>query len=194
MNSMIKLAFVVVLIISLHGCVQPQQSDEWRDSYNNGLALSASGNYPAAIEQFSYSIDKSPNSTDPYVSRAEAYLMLNQYDKALSDYSTVIEKTGATSTTYYLTHSLRGDVLVKKGLYQRAVDDYGVAISGMPYLPQVYESRGDAYKTIGNVDKALDDYRASLSLYGKTTPDGRFFALTPEIKQRIKQKIKSLSG
>lgn len=64
-------------------------------------------NYTEAIASFTEAIKLDPNNIQAYMGRAEAYLALGEYDKALEDYQFVCEKRRRCPTPVHFLISVR---------------------------------------------------------------------------------------
>lgn len=97
--------------------------------------------------------------TDAYASRGFMYFQKKEYDKALSDYSKLIE---IKPTSY--VYEDRGDVFVKKGNPVKAVEDYTESIRRNPKNGRVYVSRALQYSKQNSFDAALIDCNMAILL------------------------------
>ena len=60
-------------------------------AYNNrGIAWSRQGEINRAINDFTKTIELNPDAAEAYISRANAYLILMQNKKAITDFNTLI--------------------------------------------------------------------------------------------------------
>ncbi|MEY2616216.1 MAG: hypothetical protein QOH78_1989, partial [Verrucomicrobiota bacterium] len=59
---------------------------------------------------------------------------------------------------YSLAYLNRGVSYFHLGAYDRAIDDYTVAIQRQPRNAEAYYNRGLAYKNQGKPDRAKDDF------------------------------------
>jgi tetratricopeptide (TPR) repeat protein len=97
--------------------------------------------------------------TDAYASRGFMYFQKKEYDKAISDYSKLIE----IRPTSYIYED-RGDVYVKKGDPVKAVEDYTESIRRNPKNGRVYVSRALQYSKLNIFDAALIDCNMAILL------------------------------
>jgi tetratricopeptide (TPR) repeat protein len=100
----------------------------------------------------------------PYFNRAQIYFRNGDYDRAIQDFSAIIQQHPYSEKVF----NERGLSYAKKGEYDRAIADYTKAIrlNREPVGP--YINRGSAYEKKGELDKALADFREALS-HGSTT-------------------------
>jgi tetratricopeptide (TPR) repeat protein len=117
------------------------------------------GQYQRAIEDYSQAIRLDPNLGRAYRYRAGVYEDLGQYHRAIEDYSQAIRLFPVPFS--YLS---RGHSNYYLGQYQRAVEDYTQAIRLDPNDDFAYSFRGTAYKKLGKVERACNDWRKACDL------------------------------
>jgi tetratricopeptide (TPR) repeat protein len=83
----------------------------------------------------------------------------NNLDKAIELYSLLI----AISPSHYL-YNHRGLVRFSLSQYDKALNDFNVAIEIQPKDTRVYTNRGLTYRMLKEETKALDDFNKSLEL------------------------------
>lgn len=152
--------------------------------YYRGLAYAKTGQYDKAISDFSkcieivqnrpasysYTFKTSPGQTitpkyfsspSPYYMRGYIYLMRKEYDKALPDINKAIDlhhpnRAGA--------HNARALIWHGKCQYDKAISDSTKAIEIDPKLAMAYVTRGNAFKKIGQIEKACADWKKACAL------------------------------
>lgn len=121
-----------------------------------GTVHSYKSNYDSAIPDFTRAIELLPTSPDPYLQRGLAYLYMSQYDLAIADLSKVIELQPTWQDAYHK----RGLAYAGKADYATAILDYTQAIELSPdNADYFYFDRAEAYRLLGEKDKAIADYR-----------------------------------
>jgi tetratricopeptide (TPR) repeat protein len=136
--------------------------------YNHGLRSSLAYK---RIAYFTKALQLNPNLVDAYEKRATHYYFQEKLDKAIQDYTRVIELKPDSVNAYLL----RGLACLKKGhgegliaeinrlalrftglgepedskALERAIDDFGCAIELDPRLAAAYSYRAEAYRLIG---------------------------------------------
>lgn len=98
-----------------------------------------------------------------YFLRGDSWDEIDEYDKAISDYSNAIELAPFDAKFY----SHRGISWNNKGEYDNAIADYNKVIELNPNYIDVYYNRGISFKNKGESEKAIEDYKKYLEL----TPD-----------------------
>lgn len=80
MKQMIERLVVVFLLISLCAC--GQKSTAWQEQYDFGVRYLSDGNYEEAIIVFTAAIEIDPKRPEAYISLADAYIGIGDYDEA----------------------------------------------------------------------------------------------------------------
>jgi tetratricopeptide (TPR) repeat protein len=95
-----------------------------------------------------------------YSNRGSAYLMIDEIDRAISDFDRAIQLEPDNAIRYYN----RGIAFSRKHQVQKAIDDYSRAIQLGPDLAPAYSNRAHEFELAGERDKAIADYRKALLL------------------------------
>ncbi len=103
---------------------------------------------------------KLSNAVGIYEIRAAAYANSRQYDKAVTDFSTVITRQPTNALAYNNRAIAYGGL--KK--YELAIADLSTAIKLSPNQAEFYESRGTEYDEIGNCQSAVADFDHALTM------------------------------
>jgi tetratricopeptide (TPR) repeat protein len=126
---------------------------------NRGAMYAAKREYDRAIADYSEAIRLDPNYAVAHRNRAFSYSRKGDYDAALADYSEVIR----LSPTYEAIID-RGLTFEHKRDYKSAIADFTAAILLEPSRANGLYWRAEAYNEMGEIDKALADYRAIVKL------------------------------
>ena len=138
-------------------------------------------NYTEAIASFTEAIKLDPNNIQAYMGRAEAYVALGEYDKALADYRFISGTTENMPYTRALSYIGQAEVHEKMEQPARAVSDYGLAKALLKAsdagkaenvseedvsakLVQVLYVHAALCETLKNYNTALEDYNDLLEL------------------------------
>jgi PQQ-dependent catabolism-associated CXXCW motif protein len=143
--------------------------------YKQGLDYADSRAYESAVEAFHEAIERNPNHVDAYYHRALAHASKQQpdYKAALDDLFKVMELDSGRSAAiqkilserkYAAGYNIRGNIQYKKGAYDAAIKEYGLAIGLDPEYAIAYRSRGNTYYLKGNYDLAIQDYDQAIGL------------------------------
>ena len=117
--------------------------------------------YDRAIVDFTSALRIDPKHQEALVRRASAHSSKAQYDRAIDDYNTAISLFPQEASQYFS----RGSVYYYyKKDYDRAIADFDRAIRLNPKSATYVASRGEAYEKKGQLDKAVEDFRAALAI------------------------------
>ena len=138
-------------------------------------------NYTEAVASFTEAIKLDPDNIQAYMGRAEAYVALGEYDKALADYRFISGTTEDMPYTRALSYIGQAEVHEKMEQPARAVSDYGLAKALLKAsdagkaenvseedvsakLVQVLYVHAALCETLTNYNAALEDYNDLLEL------------------------------
>lgn len=138
-------------------------------------------NYTEAVASFTEAIKLEPDNIQAYIGRAEAYMALGEYDKALEDYQFVSSKTEKLPYTRALSYIGQAEVYEKTDKPEKAISDYELAKALLSAsdagkeedvseedvgvkLVQVLYAHAALCENIKSYDKTLDDYNELLEL------------------------------
>lgn len=138
-------------------------------------------NYTEAVASFTEAIRLDPDNIQAYMGRAEAYVALGEYDKALADYRFISGTTEDMPYTRALSYIGQAEVHEKMEQPARAVSDYGLAKALLKAsdagkaenvseedvsakLVQVLYVHAALCETLKNYNTALEDYNDLLEL------------------------------
>jgi tetratricopeptide (TPR) repeat protein len=139
-----------------------------------GIYYSRHDKYEIAIENYNQAIAIRTGATLAFYNRAGAYLMLNQFEKAIEDYDMVEALNSASGYAPDIAHYAyaafyhRGVARTQLGQYARAVQDYGEAIKLKPDDAVPLYGRCDARGRWGQqLQSALEDCNRAIQLSPK---------------------------
>jgi tetratricopeptide (TPR) repeat protein len=128
--------------------------------------------YDAAYDDIGEAIKLDPNKVDSYDARASMMASAGEVDRPIVDYTAAINLQ--PEGYRYLQ---RGDLYRKRHDFEHAIADYKAAaaqftekIAAHPDASWAYISRSHAYRDLGDVDDALNDFNAFLK-YKKDADD-----------------------
>lgn len=125
-------------------------------------ARHAVAEYSQSIERYGAAIKQVPDAIDAYQSRAEYYLALGEFEKALADYDAVLRL--ATGDERPFAYCERGRAHLAARSYERAVADFSEAIRRAPAFALAHWGRGAARSCLGHYEEALADLNRALQL------------------------------
>jgi tetratricopeptide (TPR) repeat protein len=139
-----------------------QQSEDYINAAKEKLSA---GNIEEAIQDLNSAIDESASS-DIYALRGEAYMQIGEYQKALADFDSAIEKDGMNAVAFY-DRSLLNTRLEN---YESALADINNALAAQSMKPSdilsmrnLYAKRGQLNLWLKNWQGAIADYTNSLA-------------------------------
>jgi len=123
-------------------------------------AYAAAGDVAKAEKQFSQAIQAFPNHPIVYNDRGMFNQQQKQYDKALADFTRVVE----LKKDAYYAFTNRGFTLMEQGDYQAAEGDFDRSLAIQPNQAMVHSFRGTARLNQGKLAEATADYRKVVEL------------------------------
>ncbi len=96
-----------------------------------------------------------------YLERGKAYLQIDDNDRAIADFTKVIQLDPEGADAY----NHRGVAYGNKDDFVRAIADFDTAIQLNPVLRNVYNNRGLAFSRIGDEARAQADFEKEKQLY-----------------------------
>ncbi len=120
----------------------------------------ARSGYNRAIETLSAAIAVQPKDARNYVSRAEAYIRLGEFDSALIDYNMVVQLLPADASGYLG----RATAFAAQNNYTSAIDEFSRALAIDPGSTAALIGRAQSYFAQGDYPRAIDDYDRVIEL------------------------------
>lgn len=118
-------AAVLLAVMLLTACASG--ASKAADKIELGQKYLTELNYTEAVASFTKAIRLDPDNIQAYMGRAEAYLALGEYEKALEDYRFVSQKTEEMPYTRAISYMGQAEVYEKIDKQDRALADYGLA-------------------------------------------------------------------
>jgi tetratricopeptide (TPR) repeat protein len=119
--------------------------------------------YDRAIAGYTAAIELSPDFSQYWADRGDAYLDKLDYAKAIPDYSEAVRLNPGYSTVYnsrgYCYHALGDD--------DHALADFDKTIELRPEFPRALYNRGNIYAARGDLTRAITDYDAAIAIAPK---------------------------
>lgn len=130
------------------------------DAYNNlGVSLRALKELDKAALCFEKAIELNPNSHAPHNNLGLTYHDMRRFDSAIESY----KKAVAIYPEYFAAHNNLGQACISMGQYQRATEYLTRALQ-IQNAPEAYTNRANAYASLLEFEKALEDLQSALSL------------------------------
>ncbi len=128
-------------------------------AYLEGEKLLTPNSYEAAISKFDRAISLNSRNEKAHLARGEALGILGRNDESLRAYSRVIEIKPDWARGY----TARGKLYRTLGNNEKAVADLNTSVD-LEANPENLLERGQAFASLGQWQKAIDDYTAYISL------------------------------
>jgi tetratricopeptide (TPR) repeat protein len=141
--SLLVCAFAVIPVTAYSG-----EAVNW---YNQGSALTASGNYTGAIQSFDHAISQEPAYYEAWNGKADALNRAHRYSDALS----ASDQSIALNPTYVKGWINRGYILYNLGRYDDELLAYERAIQIEPTNAEAWFNKGYSLGGMGKWDEAL---------------------------------------
>ncbi len=103
--------------------------------------------FDKAVADFTEAMQRLPNDPDVIFNRGGAYQKIGREDLARADFAKAVK-----------AFELRGESWLDRGDYDRAIADFGTALSLDPNMADALLHRGVAYKLKGMPERAVADY------------------------------------
>lgn len=108
-------------------------------------------NYVAAVQAFNQLVAYEPDSADHYANRGLMHYQLQQWDRALADYSYAIELNGELDRAY----SNRANLYASQQNWTAAIADYDQAIDLHPLNIRARLNQAITFRQMGDYEEAL---------------------------------------
>ena len=132
-KTLYLLTSLVIALAAAYYIFSPSDKDLYNKHWKNGYDYSDSGEWEKAAAEFTLAIKYYPHlpgNYGSYVNRANAYSMLGDLDKSLSDYNKVLDSfSGKTDVRLGEVYFNRGEAYNRNGKPDLAIFDYEKAIS-----------------------------------------------------------------
>lgn len=121
--------------------------------------------------------------------RAQIHALIFDYTSAIEDMDSAI---GLAESNYHLARAYkqRGDIIMLIYEWNRALEDYNIAIELDPEYAEAYYRRGILLYTMVERENAIADFETYLAL----APDGQFVESATEYIESIQTELGALGG
>lgn len=169
--SLLMPLFLFCIITLLFSCTKSfDQQNDCKDNIDcwikKGAEATDNGKYKDAIANYTKAIklDKGQISrkdvANIYNSRGSVYLMLKQFDDAITDFKSVLNLDPSHPATF----GNIGVAYMNNNQYDLAIESYQKAIEQNPEMLSNYVNRGIVFTRKQEYDKALNDFDKAIAL------------------------------
>ena len=130
------------------------------DDKENSFAPPEAVNSDVDIKKLTEEIEKDPKNPYCYFERGEAYKSLNEYEKAIEDFSRAIELYNKDYTFFWE----KGACLHFLSEYDEAIEFYTKAIELEPNNAQIFNDRGLAFDDKKDYVSAIENFKTAIKL------------------------------
>ena len=145
----------------LHGFIRQRKvHPSFYAEFCRGLAAHLSHDWGTSIEHYTKSIELNPLVYINFVNRAEAYMQMGQYDRAISDSNGAIELNPNEPAAFYN----RGCTYARQDQLDLAIADFTRTIELNPAHLNAFISRGTAHSALNDLPRAMEDYNRAIDI------------------------------
>ncbi len=152
-------AILAVVIPVAVGAENSDPETRAKDLYSLAKEHVEKGDYLQAIDSLNQAISLSPN-VDFYLARAAAYWELDDFDKAISDYTAALAKDAKNPDNYLK----RGGLYTEKEDYNRAIADFTHAIDLDSTKAIYFVARAGIWGCLEKSQLAIADFNEAIRL------------------------------
>lgn len=146
--------------VSAFQTVIDKDQSEYNSYMQLGILYNAKNN-ALAEQYFTGALRLNPRSQEALYGRAMYLQEHNELDKAIQDYTTIIQINPQNKSAHFNLGYLHYTYLK---VYDQAIKHYTDAITADPDYTEAYYNRGLSYEALGNIKAAKNDYEKALSL------------------------------
>ncbi|MTJ55845.1 tetratricopeptide repeat protein [Anabaena sp. UHCC 0253] len=134
-------------------------------SFNSASLAAVNGEL--ARTDLNTAIAINPDSAEYYLKRGVLYLQDKKWELALADFNTAIKIKPDYAEAYLFRGNIYNDerIYSKQKKLELALADFNTAIRIKPDFAEAYFARGGYYISVGNKQKAIEDWQQAAQLY-----------------------------
>jgi serine/threonine protein kinase/Flp pilus assembly protein TadD len=142
----------------------PNEDDRSGAHTNLGMALFNKGRLDEGRKECEAAINLDPNNQVAHCVLGHIHHKSQRLDEAIAEYEKCIEIEQRGGGSYTISHASLAHTLMDKGLLERAVAEFRVAINNGDKSPQIYNVLGFALFKAGRLDEAITAFREAITL------------------------------
>ena len=167
---------IATIYNDLHGFIRRSAYTEYLKGFKCQREASETENrekkldlYKKAITHFTEALKLKPDFDAVYKNRAFAYYQIDKFDKAIEDYSKLIDSGYGSPHDTAWVYNNRGVAYADQGKIDTAIEDYTTAIKLNPEHAEAYNNRGITYDKKGESNRAIQDFNKAIELNPELT-------------------------
>ncbi|UZJ37715.1 tetratricopeptide repeat protein [Prosthecochloris sp. SCSIO W1103] len=148
--------YILATLLSGFIAWTPLHASTPKQSFDKGYRQHLKGNHADAVKYYTKAIKRKPSYAQAYLMRAAAHHSMKEYERAMKDYTRVIE----SGDNYFkaVGHFNRGVVQYDIGKYSAAITDFTWALSYDHKMAAAYLHRGIAKGRAGDKKGQVQDF------------------------------------
>lgn len=160
----------------------PINKGTWRQRYAQGELQERLGEVGQAISFYSNAIEEKPLYTDAWMGRARCYVKSEQYNDALRDYRSMLEKSLVMRNINLVElYYNMGTCFYKRGDHQGALDHWRLCLEQNPEFYDAHLALARMLDEEKHMSSAVKEYQAALASFPKNG--------TTENRQTIEKRL-----
>lgn len=160
----IVLLLMLVILFWSWGCVSqpPPKKEDWVPQYRLGAALLERGEFNSALVELNKALEMSPREAQILDALGLAFFGRQDYPRAESYFKRALE----VNPKFSESHHHLGWVYLVQGRFQEAIAEFDLTLADpiYPAPEEVYNNRGFAHLSLGNLEAAVQNLRRALQL------------------------------
>ena len=166
-NRVCNLVFALILFIGLVACGQGSgQTSEagaastWQEQYDLGVRYLSEGNYEEAIIAFAAAIEIDPKQPDAYLKASEAYMEMEDTEKAISILEEGLAETDSEEIQNRLDEIMSANDSVDREEVSQFPLTYQILDSG-GIVPEVEDIYYEVHTIDGKIEREINTYTST---------------------------------
>ncbi len=151
---------LLVVLVGLGIYERSTSTQDVRKAYSDGEQMLKTGRYAEAIQSLDRAVAADGSLVNAYLARGRANVALGQIERAVKDFTKVIQLQPANTDALLERAAMR----LRTNDYPAVVADCSEAISRNPKLTYAYTMRGMAFREMGNLPQSLENFNHAVEL------------------------------
>jgi tetratricopeptide (TPR) repeat protein len=166
-----RFAFPIIILVRRKVITMMDKVARARKWYEEGQLLLRKGDHDRSVRAFTHAMKAGWDPEISHLSRGAANMLAGHYEKALDDFTAVIDRNAMHSRALHY----RGTARMMLGGYRWAIDDFSRVLEADPDHGMAVFARGVCRAHVGDYDRAAADIKQALMV---AETDAQHFADT----------------